>query len=109
MTVKAAPPTVTHDTPIGTLTLAASDTGLTRCTFRSVRPLDEARDRTSPAARQWLDRARRELDGYFAGDLRAFTVSVDLHRVSGLYRRVLHALDQVGVDPLADTAVFPLV
>lgn len=89
-------PTASHDTPIGTLTLAASQAGLTRCTFHPVRtrpdiPVDE-----SVAARGCLDLARRELDGYFAGELREFTVPVDLHRVNGLHRRALDGLRRVG-------------
>jgi methylated-DNA-[protein]-cysteine S-methyltransferase len=87
--------TVTHDTPIGRLTLAASSIGLTRCTFGTVgTPKDDGLDE-SPAG-QWLDQARHELDGYFAGELRTFTVPVDLGRVGGLHRRVLDGLNELG-------------
>jgi methylated-DNA-[protein]-cysteine S-methyltransferase len=84
-------PTV-HDTPIGRLTLVASDAGLTRCTFRTVETAAPA----SGTARGWLDLARRELDGYFAGTLRAFTVPVDLRRVGAAHRHVLAGLAAVG-------------
>ncbi|MGH8931435.1 MAG: methylated-DNA--[protein]-cysteine S-methyltransferase [Egibacteraceae bacterium] len=93
MNATTAPVTVTHDTPIGALTLSASDAGLTRCTFRTVA---ETRVDASSTASGWLDQARRELDRYFAGDLRTFTVPVDLRRVGGLHRRVLGALGQIG-------------
>ena len=87
--------TATHDTPIGRLTLVASDAGLTRVTLGTVRPEDAGRE-PSPGARRWLDLGRRELDGYFAGELRTFTVPVDLHRVSALHRRILDRLASVG-------------
>jgi methylated-DNA-[protein]-cysteine S-methyltransferase len=84
-----------HDTPIGRLTLAASDRGLTRVSFRGVRPV-AVTDTAGPAARAWLDLTRRELDDYFAGRLRQFSVPVDLHRVDDARRRILDALADVG-------------
>lgn len=88
-------PVLTHDTPLGPLTLAATERGLTRATFRPVRAATESTP-TSPAAQAWLDLARRELDAYFAGDLRTFTVPVDLRRVSDPHRRILDRLVDVG-------------
>lgn len=82
----------THETPLGTLTLDASEHGLTRCTFRAAR--DAAT--TEPAALGWLDLARRELDEYFAGRLREFTVPVDLGKVPEARRRILGGLSEVG-------------
>jgi methylated-DNA-[protein]-cysteine S-methyltransferase len=80
-----------HDTPFGPLTLAASEAGLTRCTFgptsARARP-----GRDSAAARDWLRLARTELDEYFAGRRRAFTVPADLTRVPEPRRAVLAAL-----------------
>jgi methylated-DNA-[protein]-cysteine S-methyltransferase len=84
-----------HDTPIARLTLAASDRGLTRVSFRGVRPV-AVTDTAGPAARAWLDLTRRELDDYFAGRLRQFSVPVDLHRVDDARRRILDALADVG-------------
>lgn len=83
----------THQTPLGTLTLDASEHGLTRCTFRTAHT-----DATpeSPTARGWLEVARRELDDYFAGRLREFTVPVDLSRVDEPRRRILDGLRNVG-------------
>ncbi|MGH4013785.1 MAG: methylated-DNA--[protein]-cysteine S-methyltransferase [Pseudonocardiaceae bacterium] len=65
---------------------------MTRATFRSVRAAAEP----APAARVWLDLARTELDAYFAGELRQFTVPVDLQRVSAPHRRILDAVAEVG-------------
>jgi methylated-DNA-[protein]-cysteine S-methyltransferase len=84
-----------HDTPVGRLTLAASDRGLTRLSYRGVRSVAGS-DTAGPAAGAWLDLARRELDDYFAGRLRQFNVPVDLHRVDDARRRILDALADVG-------------
>ncbi|MGH3785845.1 MAG: hypothetical protein ACRDRG_04690 [Pseudonocardiaceae bacterium] len=51
----------THDTAVGRLTLTASEAGLTRCTFRTVRDPAEGTAAASPAACGWLDLARRSL------------------------------------------------
>ena len=83
------------DTPVGRLTLAASDRGLTRITFGGIRDALAA-DTAGPAARAWLDLARRELEEYFAGRLRQFSVPVDLRRVDGARRRILDGLADVG-------------
>ena len=82
----------TVDTPHGPLTLVASDHGLTRATFRTVRC---AAPGGHPAAHAWLDLAHRELDAYFAGELRQFTVPVDLSRVEDAHRRILDALAEL--------------
>lgn len=80
--------TVAHDTPIGPLHLAASPRGLTRLGFV------ETDDDHGPV--EVLDLARRELDAYFAGTLRRFTVPVDLAGHPRFDRRVLAGLDAVG-------------
>ena len=49
----------------------------------------------TPAAHAWLDLAHRELDAYFAGELRQFTVPVDLSRVDDAHRRILDALAEL--------------
>ena len=82
----------TVDTPHGPLTLVASDHGLTRVTFRAVRSAVPA---ATPAANAWLDLAHRELDAYFAGELRLFSVPVDLSRVDDPHRRILDALTEL--------------
>ncbi len=85
---------ISHDTPVGRLALRASDRGLTRIAFRQATGANGV-PASSPVARAWLDLARRELDAYFAGRLRQFTVAVDLERVGGPDRCVLHALDGI--------------
>ena len=93
--------TTTVNTPLGPLNLAASAAGLTRCTLRPVRPGPAPRrHRARPA---WLELARRELDAYFAGELREFTVPVDLSRVEPPHRRILEALSASGT---ADTTTY---
>lgn len=82
----------TVDTPHGPLTLVASDHGITRATFRTAR---HAAPAATPAAHAWLDLAHRELDAYFAGELRRFTVPVDLRRVDDPHRRILDALAEL--------------
>jgi methylated-DNA-[protein]-cysteine S-methyltransferase len=85
-----------HDTPVGPLALAAADRGLTRISYRDIRHVPAAGDPVGPNARAWLDLARRELDEYFAGRLRQFTVPVDLRRVDDTRRRILDGLADVG-------------
>jgi methylated-DNA-[protein]-cysteine S-methyltransferase len=93
----STPLLVTHDTPIGRLTLAASDQGLTRATPRRPGTPPHPGTPSSPAERRWLDQARRELDEYFAGARREFDVPVDLRRVDRPARRILEYLAaQVG-------------
>ncbi|HEX4701839.1 MAG TPA: methylated-DNA--[protein]-cysteine S-methyltransferase [Pseudonocardiaceae bacterium] len=93
--------TIRHDTPIGTLTLAATELGLVSSSFT---PPDKISTRLSiraitgtdsPAAQTWLDQTRTELDQYFAGNLRAFTVPVDLQLAGTLDRSLLAVLAQV--------------
>ena len=82
-----------HETPIGQLTLTASDSGLTRATVRPVRrPIDTP----TRQARRWLDQACDELDGYFAGQLREFNTAVDLSNVVEAQRRILAELGNIG-------------
>ncbi|HEY2206016.1 MAG TPA: methylated-DNA--[protein]-cysteine S-methyltransferase [Pseudonocardia sp.] len=84
----------THDTPLGTLSLAASAAGLTRCSFRPA--LARPERPTDPAEAAIVDQARRELDDYLAGRLREFTVPVDLSNVDPERRRILAGLTEVG-------------
>ena len=59
--------TTTFHSPIGPLTLHARDGALTAVWMEDDDDLAERRDDTSP-----LDEARRQLEAYFAGDLRDF-------------------------------------
>lgn len=99
-----------HDTPFGSMTLRASNHGLTACSF------DLAKDPTRPdastaLAERWRQIATRELDDYFAGD-RKVDVMVDLRglgefeiRLYGALRTVEHG-QTVEVDELTSLAGF---
>jgi len=93
MSTPATHPTVVHETPIGRLSLSASDAGITRVRFRAT-PTEAPSEREagSEGAWQWLDQARRQLDEYFAGTRTRFTVPIDLSRLDPERRAVLEAL-----------------
>lgn len=85
------------DSPIGTLTLAATPEGLVRVAFP--RELDtimeDLANTVSPRVAELprrLDLARRELDEYFEGDRTAFDLPVDLRLAHGFRRQVLEML-----------------
>lgn len=86
----------TLDTPLGTMTLAATPNGLIRVALPDERPervVTELAEEVSPRLLELparLDAARRELDEYFAGRRREFGLEVDW-RLSrpGFYRQVL--------------------
>jgi methylated-DNA-[protein]-cysteine S-methyltransferase len=91
--------TIRHTTPIGILTLAATEQGLATCTFA---PPDQLRARLAhltgtdtPAAQAWLDQARTELDSYFAGKLQSFRVPLDLRLAGKFDQSVLSTLTTV--------------
>jgi methylated-DNA-[protein]-cysteine S-methyltransferase len=81
----------TVPTPIGELFVAASDAGIVSCSFTA-----PAEAHGGELARQWRDQAARELDAYFACELREFTVPVDLRHASEFERTVLGGLTDVG-------------
>ena len=80
--------TLVHETPLGPVTLSASDRGLTRLRFGR-RGVD---GRSSPL----LEQAVTELDEYLSGERTRFDVPVDLSRVEPPHRRVLDVLTDVG-------------
>ncbi|AHH96104.1 methylated-DNA--[protein]-cysteine S-methyltransferase [Kutzneria viridogrisea] len=90
-------PLLTFDTTVGPLTIGASDTGLTVCSFDSAEevagryPLEPA----TGAAPQWLELAREEIGAYLDGALREFTVPADLRYAHLGDRRILAGLDSV--------------
>ena len=96
MFTPATHPTVVLNTPVGRLSLSASDAGITRVRFRAT-PTEapSAREAGSEGAWQWLDQARRQLDEYFAGTRTRFTVPIDLSRLDPERRAVLEALAHV--------------
>lgn len=91
----------TVDTPVGTLLLAATDTGLLRVAyaregFDSV--LDTVATRVSPRileAPARLDSAVRQLEEYFAGTRRSFELPLDFALSAGFRRTVQHYLPRI--------------
>ena len=92
-----------HDTPVGTIVLAATPRGLVRVAYAEE---DEAVEATlatlarsiSPrvlAAPRRLDAARRELDEYFAGARDRFELALDWRLTRGFARRVLRSAAQI--------------
>ena len=79
--------TLTHDTPVGPLTLSASDRGITRVRFGAG---------TTSGGSELLDQARRELDEYFEGHRTRFEVPLDLGRMDAERRAIMQALGRVG-------------
>ena len=85
------------DTPLGRLLLAATPSGLVRVAFPELDPdrvLTDLSARISPRileAPARLDPVRRELDEYFEGRRRWFTVPVDLRLTTPFGRRILDA------------------
>jgi methylated-DNA-[protein]-cysteine S-methyltransferase len=91
------------DTPLGVATVAATERGLLRVMLPNEdrdQGLERIASEVSPRileAPGRVDRARRELDQYFAGRRRDFDLEVDLRLLHGeFYRRVLGALGGVG-------------
>jgi methylated-DNA-[protein]-cysteine S-methyltransferase len=91
----------TLDTPLGTMTLAATSRGLVRVALPRERlesVLEELAADVSPRLLELperLDAVRRELDEYFGGRRRKFDLALDwgLSR-PGFYRRVLRTASQ---------------
>jgi len=103
----SAPPSVgraavgRHPTPLGTLTLAATEEALLYCGFE---PSDAVRERLSgpasltvgsatAAQEAVLEEARAQLDAYLSGRLRRFSVPVDTRLASPFVRETVTALD----------------
>jgi methylated-DNA-[protein]-cysteine S-methyltransferase len=81
------------DTPVGTIGLARGEAGLCRLDYvkdedQFLRRLLDLFDAV-PVLRDPMDRARHELDEYFAGKRTRFDLPVDLSVVHGFSRRVL--------------------
>ncbi|MEP7114807.1 MAG: methylated-DNA--[protein]-cysteine S-methyltransferase [Ilumatobacteraceae bacterium] len=91
----------TVDSPVGTLLLAATDTGLVRVAYAIEdhnQVLQTLSDRISPRILHYptrLDNVVRELDEYFAGRRRTFDVSLDWQLSSGFRAIVLQHLTDV--------------
>jgi methylated-DNA-[protein]-cysteine S-methyltransferase len=92
----------TADSPLGPLTVAATDKGLVTLAYPN-RPLDAVLEdlsrRVSPRileAPARLDRARRELDEYFEGRRERFELPLDWSLTRGFGRKVLQATARIG-------------
>ena len=91
----------TVDTPVGSLLLAATDSGLVRVAYASEdhdRVLQTLSDRISPRVLRHpnrLDATARELDEYFAGRRRTFTVTLDWRLSAGFCATVLRHLTDI--------------
>jgi methylated-DNA-[protein]-cysteine S-methyltransferase len=100
----------TLDTPVGTLLLAATETGLVRVAYASEghdQVLATLAARISPRillAPGRLDAAARELDEYFAGLRRGFDLRLDLSLSKGFRRLVLDQLSDIAYGHTASYA-----
>ncbi len=90
-----------HPTPVGTLTLAASDDAVLSCAFASpeevLARLTACRGVTveepTDVREDLLARTRAQLDAYLSGRLRAFSLPVDLRLASPFVRHTVASLD----------------
>jgi methylated-DNA-[protein]-cysteine S-methyltransferase len=92
----------TLDSPVGTLLLAATPTGLVRIAYidhgGQGAVLEDLALRVSPrvlTAPRKLDEPRRELDEYFAGRRNRFDVALDWRLIRGFGRLVLDATARI--------------
>ena len=91
----------TLDTPVGTLLVAATPTGLVRVAFEREgleAVLQSLAGQISPRilrAPRRLDEAARQLEDYFAGRLTTFDLELDLSRSAGFRRLVLAYLPAI--------------
>lgn len=95
----------TVDTPVGALLLAATPIGLVRVAFGAedtaagAAALADLAAEVSPRILRSparLDEAARQVDEYFAGRRRHFTVPVDLRLARGFRRAVVEHLQNIG-------------
>lgn len=83
------------DSPFGDLLVAVTKQGLVRVEYPNHdfdETLEELAAKVSPRvleSRASTDRVRREMEEYFSGNRRSFTVRVDLSLVHGFTRKVL--------------------
>jgi methylated-DNA-[protein]-cysteine S-methyltransferase len=98
------------DTPVGSLLVAATETGLVRVAYATENHdavLQSLADRISPrilAAPARLDHVARELEEYFGGHRRRFDVPLDWRLSAGFRSTVLHHLPEIGYGQTASYA-----
>ncbi|MEV6741487.1 methylated-DNA--[protein]-cysteine S-methyltransferase [Streptomyces sp. NPDC051104] len=111
------PPTAalaSHRTPLGPLTLAATDDALVLCAFddreQAVNRITRGgltaveADAATPDQLRILREAARELDAYLEGRSRAFTVRLDLRLATPFSRTTVERLD--GILPYGMTGTY---
>lgn len=91
-----------HDTPVGRLLIASTEEGIVRVAFECehhdlvlaqlASHLDES---VVPACAGEIDRVVEELDEYFSGKRREFTVPLDTTRVRCFQRKVLDSVTDI--------------
>jgi methylated-DNA-[protein]-cysteine S-methyltransferase len=102
----------TVDSPLGTLTIAATPSGVVRIAFDNEAQDDvlaELATKVSPrilSAPPRLDIARRQLDEYFDGSRTAFDLPLDWTLSTGFRRAVLNATQRI---PYAATSTYGTV
>src|SRR4051812_23566219 len=100
----------TTESPVGTLVLAAGDTGLVSCSYDDEDAvLERIARRLSPRvlrAPRRLDAVRRQLDDYFAGRSHRFEVPVDLAIAAPFGRAVLDAAASI---PYGSTTTYAAI
>jgi methylated-DNA-[protein]-cysteine S-methyltransferase len=88
-----------HDSPVGTLVLAATDRGLVTLSYQDTdRVLDTLAARVSPrvlARPARLDPVRRQLDDYFAGRRRSFDVDLDWQLMTPFQESIMRVVHGV--------------
>jgi methylated-DNA-[protein]-cysteine S-methyltransferase len=100
------------DSPVGALLIAGTELGLVRVAYASERHdivLQNLADKISPRillAPDRLDTAARQLDEYFAGNRREFSVPLDWRLSAGFRSTVLHQLPEIAY---GDTASYAAV
>jgi len=98
---------VVEDTPIGPLTLAATEAGVVKIAFEAdTSALDEIAATLSPRVVRLprrLDAVRRELDEYFSGRRHDFDIPLD-RRLSRGYR--LAVLEELSRVPFGETVTY---
>jgi methylated-DNA-[protein]-cysteine S-methyltransferase len=98
------------DTPVGSLLVAATESGLVRVAYASEdhdAVLQSLADRISPrilSAPARLDDVARELDEYFGGHRQRFDVPLDWRLSTGFRSTVLHHLPEIGYGHTASYA-----
>jgi methylated-DNA-[protein]-cysteine S-methyltransferase len=94
------------DTPLGTLTIAATRAGVVRIGPSAEDVLERLASRVVPdpvAASKRLDAARHQFDEYFAGRRRRFRVTLDWSLTDGFHRRALRGAARI---PYGETATY---